>query len=136
MNYKIVWNKTIDPISLLYGVDNDDLEYNLSPFNIGSKNLQITPFVSCGYPLDNLGLGISQNQKPNINCDQRPDRLIDIKEVCMLTGLCRSSVYDKQNRSHKNYDPTFPKRKTSKSLGSRARYSYNAIIKWISDVQS
>ena len=33
-----------------------------------------------------------------------------IKQTCQVTGLSRSSIYEKQNAASKQYDKTFPKK--------------------------
>jgi prophage regulatory protein len=43
--------------------------------------------------------------------------IIRLVSVIQLTGLSRSTIYDKQNPRSPRYDPTFPKKVT---LGARA----------------
>lgn len=59
----------------------------------------------------------------------RSDRLITNQELCCLTGLSRSTSYNKTDRSNPYYDPDFPVRI---SIGRRAvRYSLIATLRWI-----
>jgi predicted DNA-binding transcriptional regulator AlpA len=59
------------------------------------------------------------------------DWVIDIREVCRLTSLSRSSVYEKMKIGHRNYDPSFPTKIVSRCLGRRARWFCSAILDWL-----
>lgn len=66
----------------------------------------------------------------------RIEGAIDIREVCRLTGLCRSSVYEKMKIGHANYDPSFPTKIESRCLGRRARWFFSAILDWVRGLQT
>lgn len=53
-------------------------------------------------------------QEPITNISNQIIRLIDVKAI---TGLSRSTIYDKQDPKSKRFDPLFPKRI---KLGARA----------------
>jgi prophage regulatory protein len=52
-------------------------------------------------------------EKPNNITDQ----IIRLKDVKLITGLSRSTIYAKQNTKSKRFDPLFPQKI---SLGARA----------------
>lgn len=52
-----------------------------------------------------------------MNTTLTSNSIIRLKTLVQLTGLSRSTIYDKQNPSSPRYDPTFPKKLT---LGARA----------------
>ncbi|MCW8346091.1 AlpA family transcriptional regulator [Vibrio sp. ZSDZ65] len=57
------------------------------------------------------------------------DRIVRIKELTQLTGLSRSTIYDKINSRSPRYDATFPK---SLKLGSRAvGWLSTDVSRWI-----
>ncbi|MGE6317699.1 AlpA family phage regulatory protein [Shewanella baltica] len=55
--------------------------------------------------------------------------IIRLVTVIQLTGLSRSTIYDKQNPRSPRYDPTFPKKV---SLGARAvGWYFGEIETWL-----
>ena len=58
-----------------------------------------------------------QIEKSLSNSPKNAYRIVRISELCKLTGLSRSMVYEKTNPSSAYYDPTFPCRI---HLGARA----------------
>jgi len=44
-------------------------------------------------------------------------QIIRLKELMLITGLSRSTIYDKQNHTSKRFDPSFPQKI---QLGARA----------------
>jgi len=56
--------------------------------------------------------------------------IIRLPEVIQLTGLSSSTIYDRQNRKSKRYDPEFPRRF---KIGLRSvGYSRLAMERWVS----
>ncbi|MEZ9957791.1 hypothetical protein OAW_17725 [Vibrio cyclitrophicus ZF170] len=47
----------------------------------------------------------------------RSNQILRLKDVMLMTGLSRSTIYDKQNPSSKRFDPSFPQKI---KLGARA----------------
>lgn len=137
MSYPLIFNATSN-ISLdsLLARSNDAAEHHggLAGLCFNTITAEASTNINAGLDFSCQSLRITPESNSKSNYIPHADRLVDIKEVCMLTKLCRTSVYDKQNRNHKNYDPTFPKRRTSKSLGRRARCSYNEIMKWVNEL--
>ena len=57
------------------------------------------------------------------------DAIIRLKDVKALTGLSRSSIYDRLDPKSKRHDPTFPR---PVSLGARAvGFSKREVGEWI-----
>lgn len=65
---------------------------------------------------------------------QRPSRIIRLKQVIALTGLSRSTIYERMNPKSRRYDATFPKaiKLSSSTLQSGAiGWEERAIERWI-----
>jgi prophage regulatory protein len=56
-------------------------------------------------------------QNQSINNPQLSSSIIRLKTLTILTGLSRSTIYDKQNPKSPRFDPTFPQKI---NLGARA----------------
>lgn len=57
-------------------------------------------------------------------------RIVRLREVIALTGLCRSTIYEKTKPGSRSFDPRFPK---PISLGQRSvGWRENEIQTWIS----
>ncbi|WP_143009771.1 AlpA family phage regulatory protein [Propionivibrio dicarboxylicus] len=63
------------------------------------------------------------------------DRVIRMRDVIELTGLCRSSIYLRTNGSNDNkyYDPTFPRKFSLSGNGKRGAVGYllSEVLCWI-----
>jgi len=58
-------------------------------------------------------------------------RIIRLSELCTLTGLSRSTIYNRLDPKHKTYDPEFPK---SFPLGPRlVGWSSDSVDAWIKE---
>jgi predicted DNA-binding transcriptional regulator AlpA len=127
----------VNPMDFLLPMSPDivELEKVILGLKINHKSGEVKPHVEVGRQSDLLTLNIDQKATSKSHFDFLPDRIIYLKEVCMLTALCRTAIYDKSNKNHKNYDPTFPKQKKAERLGRRARWSYNEIIAWINGLK-
>lgn len=56
-------------------------------------------------------------------------RSVRLKQVEDMTGLRRSTIYDRMSKSSKRYDPDFPK---SFSLGSRSvAWLESEVVRWL-----
>lgn len=56
-------------------------------------------------------------------------RVFRLRDVMSVTGLSRSTIYDKQNTDSPRYDPSFPKKI---HLGARAvGWMGDEIIAWV-----
>ena len=64
-----------------------------------------------------------------LNMNQPTQRYIRIKELVMLLGVSRSTIYDWLDEKSKRYDPTFPKK--IKIGASAVRFSSIDIEKWL-----
>ena len=104
----------------------------LSPgiFICGSKSFDSLDVFAC--EPSNLNLDAPHQSSGVGRCMPQDDHLIDIFNVLKLTSICHSSIYEKMKVGHKNYDVTFPKKVPGYGLGRRSRWSYNAIMAWIS----
>lgn len=62
------------------------------------------------------------------------NRIVRIKEATYITGISRSSIYDKLNSSSKRHDPSFPKpvKLGMASIG----WHLEEILMWISSLSS
>lgn len=61
-------------------------------------------------------------------------RVIRIKELMLLLGLSRSTIYDKLNPSSKRHDPSFPK---PVKLGSSAvGWRLLTVMEWINSLHT
>jgi len=59
--------------------------------------------------------------------------IIRLVSVIQLTGLSRSTIYDKQNPRSPRYDPTFPKKVT---LGARAvGWYFGEVEAWLKSIR-
>ncbi|WP_351189847.1 AlpA family phage regulatory protein [Shewanella sp. TB4-MNA-CIBAN-0142] len=68
-----------------------------------------------------------QNKPNNIT-----DQVIRLKDVILITGLSRSTIYAKQNPKSKWFDPLFPKKI---SLGARAvGWLKQELEAWLSEM--
>ena len=95
----------------------------------------ITSFDSLdvfAYEPSNLNLDAPHQFSGVGRCAPQDDHLIDIIKVVKLISICKSSIYQKMQVGHKNYEKTFPKPVPGHGLGRRSRWSYNAIVAWIS----
>ena len=61
--------------------------------------------------------------------NQLTQRYIRIKELVILLGVSRSTIYDWLDEKSKRYDPTFPKK--IKIGASAVRFSLIDIERWI-----
>ena len=59
------------------------------------------------------------------------NQIINIKEVVMITGLSRATIYNLLDSEHNQYDPTFPKQ-VNLSI-NRVGWSALEINRWIED---
>lgn len=66
--------------------------------------------------------------------ERASNRIIRIKEATYITGISRSSIYDKLNPSSKRHDPSFPK---PVKLGMAAiGWHLEEILVWIKSLNS
>jgi prophage regulatory protein len=78
--------------------------------------------------------GITSAGLPPVNVN----RIIRIKEVMALTGLARSTIYDRINPKSPRYDESFPKKFNlcgSNSSGGAVGWRLADILAWISQCQ-
>lgn len=61
-------------------------------------------------------------------CSHIP-QLLSIKDVCIYTGLSRSTIYELTNERSDRYDPTFPKKVQLTQV--RVMWVASEIAKWI-----
>jgi prophage regulatory protein len=62
------------------------------------------------------------------------NQIIRLKEVVSLTGLSRSTIYDKQNPKSSRFDPSFPQKI---NLGIRAvGYFQKEIEAWLDSMKN
>jgi prophage regulatory protein len=137
MSNPIAISMMINPMDFLLPMspDNVELPKVFQGLQINQQSGEVNPHVEVGRQPDLPTPNIDLKATSNSHYDPQADRIIDIKEVRMLTGLCRTAIYDKLNKNHKNYDPTFPKQKKEERLGRRARWSYYAILVWINGLK-
>ena len=57
------------------------------------------------------------------------NQIINLKEVMLITGLSRATIYNIMDERHKQYDPTFPKQ-MNLTVG-RVGWSAWEINQWI-----
>ncbi len=68
------------------------------------------------------------------NTGNTSNRIIRIKETTYITGISRSSIYDKLNPESKRHDPSFPK---PVKLGMSAiGWHLEEILVWINSLNS
>ncbi|EJT0553125.1 AlpA family phage regulatory protein [Vibrio vulnificus] len=61
------------------------------------------------------------------------NRILRLKDIALLTGLSRSTIYDKQNPKSPRFDSTFP---LKIQLGARAvGWREKEIIEWINSMR-
>lgn len=61
--------------------------------------------------------------------NEADNRILRVKQVSELTGLCVSSIYDKLNPNSKGFDAAFP---TSVRLGAKAvGWKTSSVMAWI-----
>ncbi|ODW58657.1 hypothetical protein BBL88_06350 [Vibrio parahaemolyticus] len=62
-----------------------------------------------------------------------PNQILRLKDIALLTGLSRSTIYDKQNPKSPRFDPTFP---LKIQLGARAvGWREKDINAWINSMR-
>lgn len=70
----------------------------------------------------------------NIQTSHLKNHIIRLKELVALTGLSRSTIYDKQNPKSPRFDPSFPKKI---HLGARAVGWFQEEIEvWLNSMRS
>ncbi len=75
---------------------------------------------------------IQSNVQPTSSCDV--NRIIRIKELSLLIGLSRSTIYERLNPRSCRFDPTFPK---PIKLGSSAIGWHSvAVQQWVNSLRS
>ena len=66
---------------------------------------------------------------PTISSQQNIPQIYRLKDLTQITGLSRSTIYDRLNSKSPRYDPTFPR---AVSLGPRAvGWLSSEILLWI-----
>lgn len=61
------------------------------------------------------------------------NQILRLKEIALMTGLSRSTIYDKQNPKSPRFDPTFP---SKIQLGARAvGWKLEEIIAWVNQMK-
>ncbi|HDM8173904.1 TPA: AlpA family phage regulatory protein [Vibrio harveyi] len=61
------------------------------------------------------------------------NKILRLKDIALLTGLSRSTIYDKQNPKSPRFDSTFP---VKIQLGARAvGWREKDIIEWINSMR-
>ncbi|MEQ1077847.1 AlpA family phage regulatory protein [Acinetobacter johnsonii] len=59
------------------------------------------------------------------------NQLLNIKQVVLFVGVCRSTIYEMMDENSPYYDPTFPKK--VKITQNRIGWSAWEINQWIED---
>ena len=59
------------------------------------------------------------------------NQLLNIKQVVLFVGVCRSTIYEMMDENSLYYDPTFPKK--VKITQNRIGWSAWEINQWIED---
>lgn len=68
-----------------------------------------------------------------MNISKSNSSVIRLKELTRLTGLSRSTIYDKQNPKSPRFDPSFPKKI---NLGARAvGWFYLDVKVWLNSMR-
>jgi len=61
------------------------------------------------------------------------NQILRLKDIALMTGLSRSTIYDKQNPKSPRFDPTFP---SKIQLGARAvGWKLEDIISWVNQMK-
>ncbi|EIN6339977.1 TPA: helix-turn-helix transcriptional regulator [Vibrio vulnificus] len=61
------------------------------------------------------------------------NQILRLKDIALMTGLSRSTIYDKQNPKSPRFDPTFP---SKIQLGARAvGWKLEEIIAWVNQMK-
>lgn len=61
------------------------------------------------------------------------NQILRLRDLISLTGLSRSTIYDKQNPNSPRFDPTFP---SKIQLGARAvGWKLEDIISWVNQMK-
>lgn len=61
-------------------------------------------------------------------------RIIRIKELSIITGLSKASIYDRLKATSPRYDPNFPKQvklSTSAAINGAVGWLESDVLKWL-----